>query len=83
MTHYIIFALFFVHPIRMVYAVCSYATDNMTAYRGCVNTGHNGEECANWMTTCYWGDSQFITEDSATGNGKGMRGALGGEGVQN
>ena len=55
----------------------------MTAYRGCVNTGHNGEECANWISTCYWGDSQFITEDRATRNGKGMRGALGGEGVQN
>ncbi|KAL5266903.1 hypothetical protein ACHWQZ_G004070 [Mnemiopsis leidyi] len=43
----------------------------MTAYRGCVNTGHNGERCANWLSQCYWDDDQFIREEQAAKNGIG------------
>ena len=65
----ILLAVLFVSPVLEVMGGCSYESDNMTAYRGCVNTGHNGEECANWMQTCYWGDSQFIAEDQAAEHG--------------
>jgi hypothetical protein len=34
-------------------------------YRGCANKGHNGEECANWLSVNHWGDAQFIRKDEA------------------
>ena len=64
--------LFFARALLHVSAECSYESDNMTAYRGCVNTGHNGEKCANWLSECFWEDAQFIRKEEAAKNGMSM-----------
>ena len=56
-------------------------SDDGILYRGCVNQGHNDEECSKWTATDswgngFWGDEEFITQDKAQKNGEKLHFSL-------
>ena len=56
--------------VATVLSECTYDSDKYSSYRGCVNRGHNGEVCGNWLSGRYWGDHHFINRNEAAANGK-------------
>jgi len=62
--------------VTVGFVICLFATvtadctyDSVVSYRGCANSGHNGEPCWNWLQANKWGDEDFITRNEAAENG--------------